>query len=267
VTGAAEANEMAYFESRLHDLRQWLGPNNLKLVAAFLIDEEKWSAGVGSAATIKAATRKADLVYNATMSAFPGTRYEMYGRGAVARSDRYNHFTLDRASANITSSWSRGFRYSLTERGNSFTVSLYQLPDVWNMRDTMRQTVVLAKKHNTSGQTLSVNPWLGLGAGYHRVANRTGKNEDLPCVRYDLKWDFDRVISWGFGAEVNRPWYGAIGREEMFAPWRFAQVVLLYPSVFDLRSLPAGPNGTSTIMMQHFVSYVRGANGIPGVAP
>jgi hypothetical protein len=99
------------------------------------------------------------------------------------------------------------------------------------------------------------------------VANRTGKNEDLPCVRYDLKWDFDRVISWGFGAEVNRPWYGAIGREEMFAPWRFAQVVLLYPSVFDLRSLPAGPNGTSTIMMQHFVSYVRGANGIPGVAP
>lgn len=60
---------------------------------------------------------------------------------------------------------------------------------------------------------------------------------------------------------------GAPGRENMFAPWRYAQVVMFYPSVLDVRSLPAGPDGKSTIMMQHFVSYVRGANGVPGVAP
>ena len=59
---------------------------------------------------------------------------------------------------------------------------------------------------------------------------------------------------------------GEKGREKMFAPWRFAQVVMFYPSVLDLRSLPAGPDGKSTIMMQHFVSYVRGANGVAGVA-
>ncbi len=52
----------------------------------------------------------------------------------------------------------------------------------------------------------------------------------------------------------------------MFAPWRFAEVVMFYPSVFDLRSVSAGPGKTSTVMMQHFVSYVRGANNLPGVA-
>ena len=69
-----------------------------------------------------------------------------------------------------------------------------------------------------------------------------------------------------FGAEINIPWYGEAGREQMFAPWRYAEVVCLYPSVFDLRSAPAGPQNRSTVMMQHFVSYVRGANGLAGVA-
>ena len=35
----------------------------------------------------------------------------------------------------------------------------------------------------------------------------------------------------------------------------------------DVRSVPAGPDGKSTAMMQHFVSYVRGANGLAGAAP
>ena len=34
-----------------------------------------------------------------------------------------------------------------------------------------------------------------------------------------------------------------------------------------VRSVAAGPGKTSTVMMQHFVSYVRGANNLPGVAP
>lgn len=102
VTGAAETKEMSFYNSRLRELREWLGPAHLKFVGAFLIDEEKWSAGVGSTAFVKAATRKADLIYSATMSVFPGVCYEMYGRGAVTRSDRYNHFTLDRAGGNQT---------------------------------------------------------------------------------------------------------------------------------------------------------------------
>jgi hypothetical protein len=69
-----------------------------------------------------------------------------------------------------------------------------------------------------------------------------------------------------FGAEINTPWFGEEGREQMFAPWRHAEVVCLYPSVFDLRSAPAGQDNRSTVMMQHFVAYVRGANGLAGVA-
>ena len=59
------------------------------------------------------------------------------------------------------------------------------------MRGIMQHTVALAKQHNntsTGQQTLSVNPWISLGAGYHRTANRTGKNEDLPGSVYDMKW-------------------------------------------------------------------------------
>ena len=69
------------------------------------------------------------------------------------------------------------------------------------------------------------------------------------------------------GVEVNNPYYGDAMRETMYAPWRYATAVAIYPLVLDTRSSPAGPGLQSTSMMQHFVSYVRGANGLDGVAP
>ena len=70
---------------------------------------------------------------------------------------------------------------SLKERGDSFTVSLYCLPEIWRMRQTFAHTVASAQQnYNESGQTRSVNPWISLGAGYHPTANRTGANELLP---------------------------------------------------------------------------------------
>ena len=99
------------------------------------------------------------------------------------------------------------------------------------------------------------------------IKDPTGKQEDdLVSQVYTPAWDFDRVYSWQLGAEINIPWYGQPGREYMFAPWRFAQAVCFYPSTFDLRSRPAGPGQQSTVLMQHFASYVRGANGVAGVA-
>ena len=57
-------------------------------------------------------------------------------------------------------------------------------------------------------------------------------------------------------------------RPENYAPWGEAQVVLLFPSPLnDYEMEPAGPGNTSTVGMQHFASYVRGANGLDGVAP
>ena len=190
VTGDAEEKELAYYNELLAEMKKWLGAENLQLLGAVLIDEEKFN-GVGTEAYCAATTRKADLIYNATKSVFPNARYEMYNRGAVTRTDRYNHWTLDRENANISDPWARVYRYTLKERGDSFTVSLYRLPEVWDMRGIMQHTVALAKQYNqtnTGQQTLSVNPWISLGAGYHRTANRTGKNIDLPGSVYDMKW-------------------------------------------------------------------------------
>ena len=69
------------------------------------------------------------------------------------------------------------------------------------------------------------------------------------------------------GLEMNNAVYGDATRETMYAPWRYATAVAIYPSVFDTRSTAAGPGLRSTAMMEHFVSYVRGANGLGGVAP
>ena len=69
------------------------------------------------------------------------------------------------------------------------------------------------------------------------------------------------------GLEINTAAYGDATGEKMYAPWRYATAVAIYPSVFDPRSVPAGPGLRSTAMMQHFASYVRGANGMEGVAP
>ena len=74
------------------------------------------------------------------------------------------------------------------------------------------------------------------------------------------------VYSWQLGAELNIAWWGSTERAAMTAPWGEAQVVCLFSSVFDPGSLQAGPGNRSTVMMQHFVDYVRGANGLDGLA-
>lgn len=73
--------------------------------------------------------------------------------------------------------------------------------------------------------------------------------------------------SWQLGREVNNPWYSTESRIERYAPWYAAEVVCFYPSVFDTRGVSAGPGNLSTSMMQHFANYVRGANGLDGLAP
>ena len=154
--------------------------------------------------------------------------------------------------------------YTLDEQGESLAISVYTVPEIWEMRATMAQTVALARTRNASGQLRGgVTPWISLGAGYRRVANHSAVLDS--SYAYSMQWDFDRVYSWQIGAEVNIPWWGSAEREALTAPWGVAQVVCLYPSVFDKGSLQAGPGNRSTVMMQHFVNYVRGANGLNGL--
>ena len=51
---------------------------------------------------------------------------------------------------------------------------------------------------------------------------------------------------------------------EAFAPWNYRKVVCLYPSIMDPRAEQTA-DGKSTSMVDHLVSYVRGATRLEGV--
>eukprot|EP01051_Picozoa_sp_SAG22_P021265 SAG22_NODE_4630_length_1211_cov_1.462230_2_plen_220_part_01 len=84
VTGAAEAAEMASFTGLLANVSTWLagtehGASGTVGVAAFLLDQEKFSSSPTTPqATVDALTRKCDLIYNASLAAFPSARVEWY---------------------------------------------------------------------------------------------------------------------------------------------------------------------------------------------
>lgn len=157
VAGAAEQPELAFYAKQLDNLKKWLptvGSGKIKL-GAVLIDSEKFRFTSNSSAAFKAAlTRKHNLVWNATRERFPDCRIELYDRGAVEKWDTQPTWTVNNM-------------YTLEEQGESLAVSLYTVPEIWNMRGRMTHTVALAQSPagNRSGTTRSVTPWLSLGAG------------------------------------------------------------------------------------------------------
>jgi hypothetical protein len=251
VTGPPEAAELAELRTQLMNLKSWLpaaGSGSTQL-GAVLFDSEKFHYSTHDSATYRAAlTRKHDLIWNLTRQVFPGVRIELYDRGAVEKWDTDPGWTVNTA-------------YTLEEQGESLGVSLYTLPEIWNMRGRMNHTVALAQSAagNRSGTTRSVTPWLSFGAGYRRQANASRP------IKYDLCWDPGRVYSWQLGRELNNAWFSTDSRIQRYAPWYAAEVVCLYPSVFDVRGVSAWQDKLSTNLMQHFVAYVRGANMLDGL--
>jgi hypothetical protein len=251
VTGPTEDAELKELETQLSNLKSWLpsaGSGKTPL-GAVLFDSEKFHYGADDSDAFKTAlTRKHDLVWNLTRKVFPDVRIELYDRGAVTKWD-------------TMPSWAVNTAYTLEEQGDSLGVSLYTLVEIWNMRGRMNHTVALAQSPtgNRSGTTKSVTPWLSFGAGYRREANASAPD------KYDICWDPDRVYSWQLGREVNNAWFSTESRIERYAPWYAAEVVALYPSVFDVRGVPAGEGKLSTNLMQHFVAYCRGANMLDGL--
>ena len=80
--------------------------------------------------------------------------------------------------------------YTLDERGDSLAISMYTVPEIWQMRAEMVETAALAHKRNATGQLSGgITPWISLGAGYRRVANHSLETSYI----YDMQWDFDRV--------------------------------------------------------------------------
>ena len=262
--GPQEKAELTYYNTLLSNLSREMNTLNTTItVGAFLLDSEKFAA---TPANHLAVIRKHDLIYNLTKRYFPAARIELYGRGTMVRADSWPAYCATHQGCKVPADpWWMRTSYTLQERGESLAISVYTVPEIWEMRAIMIHTVALARQHNASGQLRGgVTPWISLGAGYRRIANHTHTHTHMGTYIYQY-WDFDKVYSWQLGAELNRPWWGSPDRAAMTAPWGVAQVVCLFPSVFDPGSSQAGPNNRSTVMMQHFVNYVRGANGLNGL--
>ena len=93
----------------------------------------------------------------------------------------------------------------MNERGASLSCSIYNIRELFLMRETYRRTVAYAAQRNSSASTAAsvaggVTPWLALGCGDHLLpthncsVDETRYNE--PCGKFDFATPYDPVLSW-----------------------------------------------------------------------
>jgi hypothetical protein len=230
--GPTHVAELDYLKTRMEWIRDRLAGANktndasVKISAA-LLDSEHFHTKPDDAVWNQAITDKYNAAYDTIRAIFPGIRIEWYARGAV------------HMGASPTG-WNKASYFALDEKGDSFGCSLYQVPEIGNTREIFRRTARNAKAHGIA----EVTPWISLASGYRRKAE---KYHD-----FEMEWNYDLIYSWKLGTEINNPWYGVPERAERFAPWHMAKVAVFYPEPF----------GRSTYWADHFIAYVRGANGV-----
>ncbi len=155
-----------------------------------------------------------NVIYDVIKVALPDARVEWYGRAISGL-------------------------FTLREKGDSYSVPLYQIDD----RDTTRRVYWRAYREAVLHNVSEVTPWLSLGTSY------------LYLPSGEKVWSFENIsaisLSWQLGAEINDPWYA--DRASQFAPYHAAKYVIFWPNAFDERVPDWG---------RHFVAYVRGAHAI-----
>lgn len=231
-TGPTHQAELDYLRSRLTAIRDGLAAANHRYkadvrVSAILFDSEHFHVKPDDDVWNAAITAKYDAAYDIVHEFFPKVRIEWYARGAV------------QPGASPTG-WSQATYFALDEKGETFGCSLYQVPEIGYTREIYRRTAANAAKHGCH----EVTPWISLASGYRR---QTDKYHE-----FSLNWNYDLIYSWQLGRELNNAWFGVPERTERFAPWNKAKIAIFYPEPF----------GRSKHWGQHFVAYVRGANGV-----
>lgn len=229
--GPTHDEELALLRTRLEFIRDAVAAANQTHnasvgVTVILFDSERFNTKTGDVEWNTAIKDKHNAAYDIAEEVFPGVRIEWYGRGAIF------------PSASPTG-WSPSTVLSLEEKGNSFSCSLYRLPELGYTRETFRRTAQNAEDHGID----SITPWIALGAGYRRQADVFHK--------FEAEWNYDLIYSWQMGTEVNRPWFGAPSQADRYAPWNKASIVIFYPAPFS-----------SNYWTQHFVAYARGASSV-----
>lgn len=222
--------ELNFIQSRLEFIKKHLGFYNKTYrssirLSAILLDCERFREVAGDRKWNQAMREKLDIIHKMALSAFPKARIEWYGRG-VSRVWRGN-------------GWDKTAYFTGKEVLPSLSCSLYSLPEIERTRETFRRTCQLADNLGV----WAVTPWVALGAGYRRGVKK--------AQFFDRDWQYDVVYAYLIGAELNMKWYG--DREERFAPYNRAEVVVFYPPPFS-RKTPAWG--------KFFVAYVRGATGV-----
>jgi hypothetical protein len=231
-TGPTHQAELDYLRSRMTAIRDGVASANGTYeadvrVTAILFDSEHFHVKANDAVWNAAITQKYNAAYEIVREFFPMARVEWYARGAI------------HPGASSTG-WSPAKYFVLDENGESFGCSLYQVPEIGNTREIFRRTASNAAMHDCQ----EVTPWIALASGYRR---QTDKYHE-----FSLNWNYDLIYSWQLGLELHHSWFGVPERAERFAPWNKAKVAIFYPEPF----------GRSKYWGQHFVAYVRGANGV-----
>ncbi|MGD8451005.1 MAG: hypothetical protein PVJ57_04235 [Phycisphaerae bacterium] len=244
-TGRAQEAEVQRISDLLKQAREQLQAANKQLdtkiqVSAILFDSEVLNPKRGTSpeanAWNAAIDAKYNLVYDAAKAVFPEAIIVWYSRGGVTPSAD-------------PSGWRHSSQryFTMNERGDCWSISLYRIWEIGETRESFRRTVVEADAHGGG----AVIPWVALGCGYRREAKSFSA--------WATDYPYDPIYSWMLGREINHPWYGE--RPERFAPWNRAEFVVFYPGPFDQRVPRWG---------QHFLAYCRGAmlnEDVPGREP
>ncbi len=194
-------------------------------VDAALFDSERFHVKPDDPKWNRAITRKYDIAFDLVRRQFPLCKVCWYSRGGVA-------------PGTSNSGWADSPYFTLDERGDGYSCSLYRVPEIEITRETMRRTVARANERGID----RVTPWVALASGYRRQPDGSDK--------WDFDWNYDQIYSWLLGREINIPWFGTAERERRFAPWRSSDTVVFYPE----------PMGRSPSWPEHFIAYARGAN-------
>ncbi len=232
-TGKTHQEELTLLKEKFELIQERLIKANKKYkgnikVSRILFDSERFHIKKDDANWNEAITAKYDHATKIVKDIFPRAKIDWYGRGAVQQG----------ASG---TGWDTSDFFSLKEKGDNFSCSLYRLPEIGVTREVFHKTAKLAQQYNQK----EVTPWIALASGYRRQPDK--------FQVWSSNWNYDLIYSWKLGAEINLPWFSKPERQQRFAPWNMAKVVVFYPSPFDENSLH---------WAKHFVAYVRGAHNI-----
>ncbi|MCH7491696.1 MAG: hypothetical protein IID05_13515 [Gemmatimonadetes bacterium] len=228
--GLIHRNAVANFTRKFQNIRDWIAESNARhgtdvWVSRVFLDAERFRVTSGDTFWNDSMRVKYNLAYDAGKYFFPRAGVEWIAYGGVRRDSS-------------ASGWGVSLRFTFDEESDAFSCALFRVPELGYTQETFRRTYELAQEYDVD----EVTPWIALGSGFRRTFEKR--------KLWTFVWDYDLWYSWQLGAEINKRWYG--NRSDRYAPWHAATVAAFYPEPF----------GRAPYWGEHFVAYVRGANGI-----